>query len=67
VLAHEPSHPATADLDALSFQFAGDALSPVRRMRRVDLYDQLDELVFVLFALVPKGLGTNPVLQQRFG
>src|SRR6266568_1552406 len=60
VFTHEPCHSATADLDALSFQFAGDALGPVGWMRGVDLRDQLDELLLVVFALVPEGLGANP-------
>lgn len=59
-LSHEPCYSATAGRDALSFQFAGDALGPVGRMCAVDPYDQFGELLLVQFALVPEGLGAGP-------
>lgn len=60
VHAHQPDHATAPDLNALSSQFAGNALGPIGRVGGMDLDDQLGELLLVVFAPFPVRLGANP-------
>lgn len=63
VRLHQARDHTPTNLDALALQLAGDTLRPVRRIRRMDLYDAYAELLLVLRSLSPAGLGTDPSVE----
>jgi hypothetical protein len=60
VLAHQPGDAASADLDTMAFELAGDAFGPVSRVRGVDLRDPCEQLLLVDHVLVAAGLRPDP-------
>jgi hypothetical protein len=60
VLAHQPGHAVPANLDALTLEFARDALGAMGGVRRVNFSDQLSKPPVVVDTVTACRLGADP-------